>query len=331
MQNKNGEEFAVGLAAVQAAASLCEAVRAAMVVEAAPGALNKQDQSPVTVADFGAQALICHMLGDRFPGDTIVAEEDSATLQEARHVDQLTAVTRFVAHHIPHVSPANICEWIDRGKGEPGQRFWVLDPIDGTKGFLRRDQYAIALALIEDGAVRWGFLACPVLEHTRGAGAIFVAQQSRGVEMFTLDGTRLGLVQVSSTDDPRRGRLAESVESAHTNRSLSCELQRSLGITEAPVRMDSQAKYAAVAQGQADIYLRAPNTRTPDYRECIWDHAAGWLVVTEAGGRVTDVYGAELNWTQGRRLEQNIGVLATNRLLHQAMLEALRPSLPPQP
>ncbi len=332
MQNKNTEEFAVGLAAVQAAARLCEAVRLAMVVEAAPGVPDahwvKQDQSPVTVADFGAQAIVCHMLGSHFPMDTIVAEEDSSALQDAQHADQLASITRFVAHHIPHASPAAVCEWIDRGKGDPHQRFWVLDPIDGTKGFLRRDQYAVALALIEDGTVKWGFLACPVLKHAHGAGAIFLAQQNHGVEMFSVDGMLLGPVQVSSTLDPGRGRVVESVESAHTNSSLSSEMQQRLGITAAPMRMDSQAKYAVIAQGGADIYLRAPNTRTPDYRERIWDHAAGWLVVTEAGGRVTDVYGAELDWTQGRRLEHNTGVVATNGQLHTAVLEALHPHLP---
>jgi len=94
--------------------------------------------------------------------------------------------------------------------------------------------------------------------------------------------------------------------------------------------MDSQAKYAAVAWGRAELYLRAPHPRTPDYREHIWDHAAGWLVVTEAGGRVTDVYGAPLDWTQGWRLANNIGVLASNGQLHDAALAALTPLLPPR-
>jgi 3'(2'), 5'-bisphosphate nucleotidase len=102
-----------------------------------------------------------------------------------------------------------------------------------------------------------------------------------------------------------------------------------LGLSGDVVRMDSQAKYAAVARGQAEIYLRSPNPRTPDYRECIWDHAAGWLVVEEAGGTVTDVYGRALDWTHGRRLAQNIGVLATNGILHETVLQALASLLPP--
>ncbi len=100
-------------------------------------------------------------------------------------------------------------------------------------------------------------------------------------------------------------------------------------IAAEPVRMDSQAKYAAVARGEAEIYLRSPNARTPDYREWAWDHAAGSLVVEEAGGRVTDVYGRPLDWSHGRQVTGNVGVLATNGALHEAVVASLRGLLPP--
>jgi 3'(2'), 5'-bisphosphate nucleotidase len=329
MQNTDDQIRATGLSAVRAAATLCEAVRAAMVVAAAPDTMDKQDRSPVTVADFGAQALVCRLLHQHFPHDAIVAEEDSVALQEASHAEHLTAVTAFVKQQVQEATPDDVVRWIDKGSGVPGNRFWVLDPIDGTKGFLRQDQYAIALALIADGSVRYGFLACPVLRHGTSTGVIFVARQGGGTEVFALDGTALGMVRVNETTNPAEARLAESVETAHTNRGLSWELQQTLGISAEPVRMDSQAKYAAVARGDADIYLRAPNSRTPDYRECIWDHAAGWLVITEAGGQVTDVYGNALDWTQGRRLQRNIGIVATNGYLHSDVLEAIRPHLQP--
>jgi 3'(2'), 5'-bisphosphate nucleotidase len=323
-------EREVGLNAVRAAARLCEAVRAELVAGEGLGKLDKQDRSPVTIADFGAQALVCHFIGDAFPNDVIVAEEDSAALRESANASHLAAITRFIGTQVGEASADLICDWIDRGSGVPGGRFWVLDPIDGTKGFLRHDQYAIALAMLEQGQVQWGFLACPLLPYDGGTGIIFVAQHGGDAEALTLEGAPLGRVRVSTVTDPHQARMAESVEAAHTNRGLSAQVQEVLGMTEAPLRMDSQAKYAAVARGQADIYLRAPNARTPDYREQIWDHAAGWLVVTEAGGRVTDVHGAPLDWTQGRRLEQNLGVLATNGYLHDAIIAALAPLLPPR-
>jgi 3'(2'), 5'-bisphosphate nucleotidase len=202
----------------------------------------------------------------------------------------------------------------------------VLDPIDGTKGFLRNDQYAVALALVEDGAIQWGFLACPRFPAAEGEeeGALFVAQRGAGSSRYGLDGSPRGAVRVSDVREPQHARVVESVESAHTNRSLSARLKEQLGIVSESLRMDSQAKYAAVAQGIAEIYLRAPNPRTPDYRENIWDHAAGWLVVKEAGGEVTDVSGQPLDWSQGRRLEANRGVVATNGHMHDEVVAALQ-------
>lgn len=320
-------EREIGLAAVLAAARLCEQVRQEMVGGGAQK-LDKEDRSPVTVADFGAQALVCRRIRAAFAGDHIVGEEDSAMLRLPENAARLEAVSRFVRQEEPDADAEAVLRWIDEGHGEPSGRYWVLDPIDGTKGFLRQDQYAVALALIEDGAVQWGFLACPVLPHETGTGAVFIAERGHGTTAYTLDGSSTGPVRVSDVAEPGKARLAESVESAHTNRGLSAQLQDALGIGREPVRMDSQAKYAAVARGEAEIYLRSPNPRTPDYRENIWDHAAGWLVVTEAGGRVSDVYGRPLDWAHGRRLEQNIGVVATNGRLHDQVIAALAPLLP---
>jgi len=77
-----------------------------------------------------------------------------------------------------------------------------------------------------------------------------------------------------------------------------------------------------VARGEGEIYLR-PRSR-PDYRENIWDHAAGVVVLEEAGGRVTDLDGRDLDFTRGRKLVDNRGVLATNGHVHEAVLESLR-------
>ena len=95
-----------------------------------------------------------------------------------------------------------------------------------------------------------------------------------------------------------------------------------LGIINPPVRIDSQCKYATVARGDAAIYLRLP-TR-PGYQEKIWDHAAGWRVIVEAGGEVTDVYGKPLDFSLGRTLAQNKGVIVTNGPLHQEVLAAVQ-------
>ena len=79
-----------------------------------------------------------------------------------------------------------------------------------------------------------------------------------------------------------------------------------------------------VARGEAALYLRLPRVQTPDYRENIWDHAAGAIVVEEAGGKVTDTYGKPLDFTAGSKLIHNHGVVASNGTLHDAVLAELK-------
>jgi 3'(2'), 5'-bisphosphate nucleotidase len=125
-------------------------------------------------------------------------------------------------------------------------------------------------------------------------------------------------------DDPSAVRFVESVESGHTDHAAHQSLARALGITQDSVRLDSQAKYGAVARGDAAVYLRLPSPKSPHYREKIWDHAAGALIIEEAGGRVTDAQGADLDFSQGRRLERNRGIVASNGHLHPALLRAIQ-------
>jgi 3'(2'), 5'-bisphosphate nucleotidase len=128
-------------------------------------------------------------------------------------------------------------------------------------------------------------------------------------------------IRVSAVLDPAAARFCESVESGHSDQDQSVQIARALGITAPGLRMDSQAKYAGLARGDASIYLRLPTRK--DYQEKIWDHAAGLIVVEEAGGRVTDVRGAPLDFSHGKTLAQNSGVIATNGPIHDAVLAAV--------
>jgi len=89
-------------------------------------ALTKNDRSPVTVADFAAQALIGSLLAEVFPSDTLVAEESSAALRSPENRRTLEQITEFVSGFVPQAAPQRVCDWIDRGAAEPGGRFWVL-------------------------------------------------------------------------------------------------------------------------------------------------------------------------------------------------------------
>ena len=307
--------------AVLKAIQLCEHVQAEMVPT---DTIQKTDRSPVTVADFGSQALICKAIGDTFPDDIIVAEENAQALKEnASLLERVMDYVNRFCDDAP-LSAETVCEWINKGGGEVGQSFWTLDPIDGTKGFLRRDQYAIALAYIVNGVVQLGVLGCPNLPYRLDAtepesGCLFVAIRGEGTHLYTKTGELLEQVHVSEAAH----RFAESFESTHGDSDAHSKIANALGIIEPPVQIDSQAKYGIVSRGEASLYIRLPNPAYPDYRECIWDHAAGAIVVEEAGGTVTDANGAPLNFLTGKRMHENRGIVATNGKLHQHVLKTL--------
>jgi 3'(2'), 5'-bisphosphate nucleotidase len=315
-------ELHAGLEAVRAASRVCRAVQARLVTAET---LEKKDKSPVTVADFASQAIVCQRLEAVFADDAVVGEEGSAELREAGQQGLRDAVVREVAAEVAGApDAAAVLDWIDRGGADANtSRYWTLDPIDGTKGFLRGEQYAVALGLIEDGEVVLGVLGCPNLDE--GRGALFGAVRGEGARSFALAdgadeaGTPIGVAAVAS---PAEARFCESVESAHSDQSESAQIAAELGITLEPYRIDSQCKYGAVGRGDASIYLRMP-TRA-DYREKIWDHAAGKIVVEEAGGRVTDVFGHALDFSKGRTLEDNRGVVATSGAIHDEVIAAVR-------
>lgn len=316
-------ETDVAVQAVKAAARLCRAVQ----TELAGNSVEKSDRSPVTVADFGSQALVCHVLQQAFPDDGVVAEEDASMLSREENEALLDQVVQHVRRIRPEADHESVLEWIGRGGATAyGSRYWVLDPIDGTKGFLRNDQYAVALALIVDGDVKVAALACPNLPtgaSKNGApGTVFAAVRGRGAIEMALDELEDSIaVRVSETNESSRARFCESFESGHSSHNDAARIAESLGITAEPIRMDSQAKYGVVARGQADLYLRLP-TRA-GYVERVWDHAAGLLVIQEAGGKVTDINGSALDFSHGRGLEKNRGVVASNGLLHDRVLEVL--------
>ncbi|HET7506398.1 MAG TPA: 3'(2'),5'-bisphosphate nucleotidase [Kofleriaceae bacterium] len=286
----------------------------------------KSDASPVTVADFAVQALIAHRLRHAL-GDVALVAEESA---DAVRGDGALAgrVLAHVQRHVPSLSEPQLLELLDRGRHPGGTGpFWTLDPIDGTKGFLRGEQYAIALAWVDGGDVQLGVLGCPNLPASGERGCIAIAAAGHGATLRGIADPTERPIRVSAIADPSRAAFCESVEAAHSSHDAAARIAAQLGITAPAVRMDSQCKYVAVARGDAEIYLRLP-TRA-GYEENLWDHAAGALLVREAGGRLTDVLGRPLAFSLGRTLRGNRGVIATNGALHDAVLAATRPLFEP--
>ena len=346
---------------MRAASRICRDVQSKIAADV----FEKEDRSPVTVADFASQAAICRLIGNAFPHDPIIGEEESGALRRQENGPFLERVLEELRAIGVEATGEQACDWIDRGcEKKYAPRFWTLDPIDGTKGFLRQEQYAVSLALIIDGRIEVALLGCPnltatpgdtleTLSHSNGrgqgegssvssdnshrqpspgglgegeinsTGAILYATRGGGAWVVPLDDLTATptAVHCSRLADPIEARFCESVESSHTSTSLSSRVADALGMHRAPLRMDSQAKYAIVARGDAEIYMRLPAKY--GYKEKIWDHAGGVLVVEEAGGLVSDVMGRPLEFNHGYELLANRGIVAANRELHGRVIAAL--------
>lgn len=343
------KELEVAELAVQRATLLTKKV----FHEKAKGTLSKDDASPVTIGDFGAQALIIQAIKKNFPDDEVVGEEEASSLRENKKLrEQIWALVEGArlsdagaekALGGPIESVDAMLDAIDAGNSSGGSkgRIWALDPIDGTKGFLRGGQYAVCLALMVDGDVKVGVLGCPNLPvddsaplsadsgidqtDSEGKGVLFSAVLGEGATSRPLGTAGLeksSPIHVKPVDDITDATFVESVEAAHSSHGDQFDIATKLGIKKSSVRMDSQAKYGSLARGAGDIYLRLPVRA--DYQEKIWDHAAGDLIVREAGGQVTDTLGRRLDFSTGRTLAENKGVVAAPVAIHDQVLQAVK-------
>ena len=313
------------LESVRAATRLCREIQHETVSDA----MAKPDRSPVTVADFASQAVIGRWLEDAFPGDSIVAEEDSAGLKGSNEGAMLEAVTNYVSRVHPGATSVDVCTWIDRGRGEVTERYWVIDPIDGTKGFLRGGQYVVALALVEKGKAVVGMLGCPNLNRQLepeigGPGSLIIAVRGEGAWVTGLEEGSFSRVQVSQETDPTQARILRSFEATHTDPETINQLMAKLGTSQPITLMDSQAKYAVLAAGAAELLVKVYAPEKSNFIENTWDHAAGTIIIEEAGGVITDLTGASLDFSCGAKMPRNRGVLASNGFLHDVVLDALK-------
>ncbi len=334
-------------AAVAAASSVCSAVQARLEQLRA---ITKDDKSPVTIADFASQAVVARALRAALGDDLLlVGEESSSFLRDPQHAVQLEATLAVLRDGDkpawPDVTADSLFHAIDGGDADPlspravAAGFFTLDPIDGTKGFLRGGQYAVALAFVRDGVPQLAAMGCPNLapdptvsaETPALSGSLFCASRAGGSVtqsplggLYGRGGGDLAISPASRAAFARARRhpvLAESVESAHSDQSASAIIMRELDPGYTLVRLDSQCKYAVVARGQADVYLRLPSSK--GYVERIWDHAAGALIAEEAGCIVSDVFGKPLDFGHGRGLEMNKGIVVAPAVLHPRVIAAI--------
>ena len=200
----------------------------------------KADASPVTVADEAAEALILEGLAELTPEIPVVAEETVA------------------AGHVPEL-----------GAG----RFWLVDPLDGTKEFLSRNgEFTVNIALIEGRVPVLGVVFAPAL------GKIWGGARGAGALLRDAAGER----PIAARPRPESGMVAVASRS-HSDPQTEAFLDR-MGVAER-ISAGSSLKFCLVAEGRADVYPRFGRTME-------WDVAAGHAVLSAAGGRVTTRDGA---------------------------------------
>ncbi|XP_073009566.1 3',5'-bisphosphate nucleotidase AHL [Typha latifolia] len=369
--DKYAKEMDVAVRVVQMACSLCQRVQDGLLQRNHDQIKSKDDDSPVTAADWGVQATVSWVLSECFGSQSIsiVAEEDDQTLSSKDSTALLEYVVSIVNSCLveapkyglrgpeKELGTEEVLEAIRKcnSPGGPKGKFWVLDPVDGTLGFVRGDQYAIALALVEDGEVVLGALGCPnypmkkewLNYHQRyyrlmsklspplpgswHKGCVIFARKGSGQawmqplvhDFGQLDQQNFArVIGVSSISDPACATFCEPVEKANSSHSFTAGLAHSVGVRKQPLRVYSMVKYAAIARGDAEIFMKFARA---GYKEKIWDHAAGVVIIQEAGGVVTDAGGRPLDFSKGIYLEGlDRGIIAcSGALLHEKIIQAV--------
>lgn len=245
------------------------------------------------MADLSSQSLISLHLLHHFPTDNIIGEEDTTELRSNESLRErvIALVNGGFSSSGPDAqwnggkdgwatdkqwSESEVLDAIDAGSFEGGSkgRAWTIDPIDGTLGFLRKQQYAVCLALLVDGVVELGLLACPNLgiksvSDEQHKGVLFLARRGEGSWAKPLpaandsDNATGGFERLSLPASPARPeelRFLESVESGHSAHDVQARIGELLGVPKSSaescknsIRMDSQTKYGALGRGEGGV------------------------------------------------------------------------------
>jgi len=258
----------------EAGAILLRHYHSPFLVEQKVNALKELEE--VTAADRESNDLIVRRLAAEFPDDGILAEESDDT---ERRLEK--------------------------------DRVWMIDPMDGTKNFIRRDgDFAVQIGLAVNGESVAGVVYQPVRDilyrAARGAGSWIEGPDKSAAPM-----------SVSNIVAPHEMVLASS----RSHRSPRMELVVSrFGFKDEVRRGSVGVKIGLITEQLADLYLHlSPSTKQ-------WDTCAPEIILVEAGGRLTDLFGQPLRYN-GVRVDNRNGIVATNGAAHGMVIENLAPLL----
>jgi 3'(2'), 5'-bisphosphate nucleotidase len=300
------------------ACELCRRVRASDA-----GFTRKSDASPVTLADYGAQALLCRTLVRHFPEDGVIAEEGGEAFLQLPPGEREQAV-RLVAKLLgERVSEEDFVRWLDHGRGVRADRTWVIDPIDGTEGFIHGRSYSVCVGTLVEGTPVDGFIGAPVSPLDESGTIFFTDGGKAWAEPLEIPEDMVSRpLQVSDRADPMSVRVVESYVMGRRSREIADRVYAEAGLDARRIkRYDGMLKYALVAAGAADLFIRGPrDTRKNPHK--VWDHVAGTALVQAAGGRVTGLDGRSVEFGLGVEL-RTLGLIASNGRIHMDVVKAM--------
>ena len=271
---QNELEIAIALARL-AGKTILEHYAAGFETEEKLGADNYSE--PVTIADREASTIIVEGLAAAFPDDGILSEEE---------IDDL-----------------------DRRLSK--RRVWIVDPLDGTAGFVKKDgDFGVQIGLAEDGVPVAGVVYLPVHDvlsyAVKGSGSFTVTNGGEPIRMKTSDHRVLSEITLAVSRDHPSPRMARIIKHFGFERVVK---RGSVGL-----------KVGLIAEKICDIYIH-PSPRTK-----LWDTCAPQIILEEAGGRFTDLFGYEIRYDRADLQNRN-GILATNGTVHESAVDHLKPLL----
>ena len=265
---------------------------------------QKQDNSPVTLADYASQFFISFRIAESFPEDQIIAEETDEVKLTGNDLDMIKIC----------YDDLNIDIEMDlTQKNIKSGRQWTVDPIDGTKGFQKNLSYAIGIGLMINSKPRISIIGVP--NFNEKGTAIFIAEKENGAKV-SYGGEPFSSIEVSKQDT-----LSESIlcHSLHYDEPWVMKFASEISISKF-IQMDSMAKFCLIANGDADIFIKPLNKE----RSFSWDFLPGTLLVTEAGGKVSDLNGNPLKFLDEKLIVSAPGFIASNSSIHQEILNSMR-------
>jgi 3'(2'), 5'-bisphosphate nucleotidase len=285
---------------------------------------SADDISPVTIADYGAQAILSRTLQEYFPDDGILAEESSHDFLALVEPEQRSSILNMLTEVLDeNITLSQLTEWLDYGQQKPARRLWTLDPIDGTRGFIALRHYSVGVGILTDGVPTGGIIGCPafgvgILAEPLAGGMLFYVQDGKAYRQPIEGGTPVE-IHVSAHRDPSEVILVQSVEERHGNKERKAAVYQQAGFGNSRLyELDSMEKYALMAAGHADVCLHIP-LKTSTFH--VWDHAPGAALLTAAGGNVCGLDGKPLDFSQGRVIPCD-GVIMTNGAVHDTIVSA---------